>query len=135
MRRVERETNRVFIRTVPSDFLWFTAACLGPRRGPMACCGQSGADRFEAGEIEDRRAARAGRVGDRYRDPAVAPGSDGLGGVLRKGGCPPILGEQPTEVYGFLAISLQGNVDIARARRSPGALGPYRDLGAGAPAA
>jgi hypothetical protein len=48
----------------------------------MACCGQSGADRFDAGEIEDRRAARAAAVGDRDRDPAPAPGPDDLGGVL-----------------------------------------------------
>jgi hypothetical protein len=61
----------------------------------MACCGQSGADRFSNGEIEDRRAARAAAVGDRDRDPARAPGSDGLGGVLWKDGRPPILGEQP----------------------------------------
>jgi hypothetical protein len=61
----------------------------------MACCGQSGADRFSTGEIEDRRAARAAAVGDRDRDPARAPGSDGLGGVLWKDGRPPILGEQP----------------------------------------
>ena len=81
----------------------------------MACCRQSGADRFDAGEIEDRRAARTAAVGDRDRDPAAAPGPDDLSGVLWKDGRPPILGEQPTEVPGFLAISLHCNIDIARA--------------------
>ena len=81
----------------------------------MAGCRQSGADRFDAGEIEDRRASKPAAVGDRDRDPALAPGPDDLGGVLWRDGRPPILGEQPTEVSGFLAISLHCNIDIARA--------------------
>jgi hypothetical protein len=101
----------------------------------MACSGQSGADRFDAGEIEDRRAARAAPVCDRDRDPALAPGPDGLGGVLRKRGHSPILGEPPTKVCGLLIINLQSNVDIACTRRSPCALRAHRYLGVRVPAA
>jgi hypothetical protein len=76
----------------------------------MACCRQSGADRFDAGEIEDRRASRPAAVGDHDRDPAPAPGPDDLSGALWKDGRPPILGEQPAE-----AISLHCSIDIAGA--------------------
>ena len=110
-----KHADLVLIRAVGRILSGSAAACLGPWRRPMACCGQFGADRFEAGEIEDRRAARAAPICNRDRDPAPVPGPDDLGGVLWKDGRPPILGEQPTEVSGFLAISLHCNIDIARA--------------------
>ena len=72
-------------------FFSSTATCLGPRWRLMACCGQSGADRFDAGETEDRRAARAAP----RRLPRSRAGSRARRGG--KGSRPPSLGEQPRD--------------------------------------